>query len=126
MHFARFQNDRFVKRFVIPTIAFTNENPQQHRSAWNFHSQKKLTLIEQHREIIPEPDCEKTKHKRSDRVEHRKELLAVTRESKCLQTERGKRGVTAEHAGHKKINHAKALRGFRQSQMKSAKAGRLR
>jgi hypothetical protein len=30
MHFARFQNDRFIKRFVIPAIAFADENAQQH------------------------------------------------------------------------------------------------
>jgi hypothetical protein len=63
MRFARFQYNRFVKRFVIPAIAFADENPQQHRITWNFHSRKMLRLIEEHREMIAEPDGEETKHK---------------------------------------------------------------
>src|SRR5205814_10307596 len=38
-----------------------------------------------------------------DRVERREEPFPVTGEGECLQAERRKRGVTPEHADHKKL-----------------------
>jgi hypothetical protein len=37
MHFARFENDRFVKRPILVAIAFANKDAQKSRFVWNFH-----------------------------------------------------------------------------------------
>src|SRR5436190_14859610 len=42
MHFARFQNDRFVEWPVFMAIALTDKDAQQSGFVWNFHSSYRL------------------------------------------------------------------------------------
>src|SRR5882724_31813 len=42
MHFAGFEHDCFIERFMFPAIAFTEKYPQQNRFMWYLHEK---TLI---------------------------------------------------------------------------------